>query len=87
MFQRVLLISFFNFLKVFGIFLIISSAIKPGPNFFAISPCIHTPAQLDKNGFSLFLPTKLDIIPLKTSTETITANSLDVCLFITTFPA
>ena len=58
MFQRVLLISFFNFLKVFGIFLIISSAIKPGPNFFAISPCIHTPAHPAKKGFIELNPDK-----------------------------
>ena len=66
-------------------FFTISSAINPGPNFFAISPCIQTLAQLAKKGSSLFFPTKLEIIPLKTSPEPITANSLDACLFITTF--
>ena len=69
---------FFNFFKILGIFFTISSAIKPGPNFFAMSPCIQTAAQHAKKGVSLFLPTKLAIIPHNTSPDPITANSLDV---------
>ena len=50
-----------------------------------MSPWIQTAAQHARNGVSLFLPTKLAIIPLNTSPEPITANSLDVCLFKTMF--
>jgi len=34
----IFLFEVFNFFKTLGIFLTISSAIKPGPNFLAISP-------------------------------------------------
>ena len=69
-----------------GIPLTISSAIKPDPNFLAISPCIQTAAQHAKKLFNLLFPIKLEIIPLSTSPVPITANSLDVCLFKTIFP-
>ena len=51
-----------------------------------MSPCIQTAAQHAKKGVSLFPPIKLAIIPLNTSPEPITANSLDVCLFKIIFP-
>ena len=66
--------------------LTISSAINPDPNFLATSPCIQTAAQHAKKGFNLSFPIKLAIIPLNTSPEPMTANSLDVCLFKTIFP-
>ena len=69
-----------------GIFFKISSDIRPGPNFFAMSPCIQTAAQHARKGVSLFLPTKLAVIPHNTSPDPITASSLDVWSFITIFP-
>ena len=66
--------------------LIKSSAINPLPNRFATSPCIHAAAEADSFIDIFVSPTKLAIIPAKTSPDPITANSLELCLFITILP-
>ncbi len=53
----------------------ISSAIKPFPNLLAASECNQTPAHAAWNGLILFLPTKLEIIPDRTSPDPIVASS------------
>ena len=58
-----------------------SSEINPIPDFFPISLCIQTSAQLASKVFNLLFPTKLEIIPERTSPIPITANSLVELLF------
>ena len=71
--------------KAEGMPLIKSSEIKPLPYFFAMSPCNQAPADAASKIDILLSPTKLVIIPAKTSPEPITASSLVVCKFFIIF--
>ena len=70
---------------VFFRFLIKSSAIIPFFKLIAVLLCIQTPADAASIGFILFSPTKLEIIPARTSPVPITASSFELLSFINIF--